>query len=219
MGQDIGQDAKNVFRVEEGEIVVSYDAYPEFDNTFGHLFFDELLSDYRLRFEYRFTGIQAKGGPGWAFMNSGVMVHAQAPGTMQVDQAFPVSIEAQLLGMSADLPERTTANICTPGTHVEIAGELETAHCITSETLAAPADTWVQFELEVRGQQLMRLIINGEEAFRLSALQYDPSDEDTQRLGHDGPLGEGHFALQAESHPVAFRNIELMRLNPADGEF
>lgn len=216
VGQAAGSDTTQIFRVEDGAITVSYEAYDQFDGAFGHLFFADDLSDYRLRFEYKFFGDQAEGGPGWAFMNSGVMVHAQAPETMQQDQAFPVSVEAQLLGKRSTEASRTTANICTPGTHIEMDGDLVTDHCIGSDTQAGIVGEWVRFEIEVRGGETMRLLIAGEDAFVLNRPTYDSSDGDVAQLGASGSVTHGHFALQAESHPVAFRNIELMRLEPAE---
>lgn len=213
VGQSAGIDKTQIFSVSDGVLQVSYDAYPEFDGTFGHLFFDEALSNYRLRFEYLFSEHQVPGGPAWAFMNSGVMVHAQAPETMRVDQPFPISIEAQLLGKDASLPDRTTANICTPGTHVVIAGDLTTQHCINSETSAFAAGIWVEFEIHVEGGALIELAIAGQSAFVLTAPEFDPDDPDVERLGLAGDVTRGYFALQAESHPVAFRNVELMRLD------
>ncbi|MEM7330142.1 MAG: DUF1080 domain-containing protein [Pseudomonadota bacterium] len=216
VGQEAGSDATGIFRAENGEILISYDAYSEFDGTFGHLFFDQDLSNYRLRFEYRFFGDQAEGGPGWAFMNSGVMVHAQPPETMRQDQAFPVSVEAQLLGKDVETTARTTANICTPGTHISQRGERLTQHCINSATPAVLAGEWVTFEIDVRSGDMMRLLIAGEEAFRLDTPVYDERDGDVAALGLSGPVTHGYFALQAESHPVAFRNIQLLRLDPSD---
>ena len=35
-------------------------------------------------------GEQAKGGPAWAFRNSGVMVHGQPVETMKKDQDVPI---------------------------------------------------------------------------------------------------------------------------------
>lgn len=213
VGQSFGEDENRIFRVENNTLVVSYDGYSTFGGEFGHLFFEQPASTYRLRFEYQFRGAQVADGPGWALMNSGVMVHAQAPETMGVDQAFPVSVEAQLLGRPDSLPDRTTANICTPGTHIVVAGTLTRQHCINSNTRAAPAGEWVNFEIEVRAGTLMRLSINGEEAFTLTTPEYDSADTDAARLGLTGPVEQGYFALQAESHPVAFRNIELLRLD------
>ena len=69
-----------------------------FNNEFGHIFYKEPFSHYKLRIEYRFTGEQVPGGPSWAFRNSGVMLHSQSAASMTLDQDFPVSIEAQFLG-------------------------------------------------------------------------------------------------------------------------
>ena len=90
----------NTFRVEDGVIKVSYDRYTKFNGEFGHLFYKHPFSDYKLRVEYRFVGDQVPGGPGWAFRNSGAMIHCQPPETMRKDQEFPVSIEVQFLGGS-----------------------------------------------------------------------------------------------------------------------
>lgn len=212
--QPLGQDERAIFIAGDGVLRVSYDGYDTFENVFGHLYYRESLSNYRLRFDYRFVGEQAPDGPAWAFMNSGVMVHAQPPPeTMRIDQAFPISVEAQFLGTSDATPGRTTANICTPGTHVSVESEQITEHCIVSATPAAREGVWVPFEIEVRGGDLIRLQINGEDAFVLTDPVYDPADPDVERLGWQGPANAGHFALQAESHPIEFRNIELLRLD------
>ena len=112
------------FRVEDGLLKVGYEGYDDsFDERFGHLFHEAQWSHYRLRIEYRFVGDQTPGAPGWAVRNSGVMLHGQDPATMALDQDFPVSIEAQLLGGLGAGP-RSTANLCTPATHVEMDGQL-----------------------------------------------------------------------------------------------
>lgn len=215
VGQAAGSDTHQIFRAENGVLRVSYDAYTSFNSDFGHLFYNIPASDYRLRFDYLFSGAQTPGGPAWAFMNSGVMVHAQAPETMALDQAFPICVEAQLLGAAPALPGRTTANICTPGSHIVIDGELVTQHCINSQTLAAPEQVWTRFEIEVRKGEIIALSVNGETAFTLQGPHFDETDPDVVRLGLTGPMESGYFALQAESHPVAFRNIEWQRLDQA----
>ena len=215
VGQPVGSDTNQIFRVEDGVLRVSYDAYASFNSDFGHLFYDIPASHYRLRFDYQFSGTQTPGGPAWAFMNSGVMVHAQAPETMALDQAFPICVEAQLLGGAPALPGRTTANICTPGSHIVIDGELVTQHCINSQTLATPEQVWTRFEIEVRQGEIITLSVNGETAFTLQGPHYDESDPDVVRLGLTGSMESGYFALQAESHSVAFRNIEWQRLDQA----
>jgi hypothetical protein len=117
----LGENYGNTFRVEDGILKVGYDpkAYPAFKETFGHLFYNTPYSNYVLRAEYRFVGKQVKGGPGWAIRNSGLMLHGELPETMTVDQDFPASIEVQLLGGDGK-NKRTTANICTPGTHISL---------------------------------------------------------------------------------------------------
>ena len=110
---------------------MGYESYENFDNRFGHIFYKSPYSHYRFRMEYRFIGSQVPGGPGWAYRNSGIMLHCQDPKSMGKDQDFPVSIEVQLLGGRKD-GDRTTANLCTPGTNVVMSDELKFAHCISS---------------------------------------------------------------------------------------
>ena len=99
-GEALGENYGDTFRVEDGLLKVAYDPeqYPTFGEKFGHLFFDEPFSRYRLRVEYRFVGEQCPGGPGWAIRNSGVMLHGEDPKGMTLDQDFPASIEVQFLG-------------------------------------------------------------------------------------------------------------------------
>jgi hypothetical protein len=89
-GEKLGDNYANTFRVEEGVLKVGYDPqkYPQFGEKFGHLFYNQKFSHYRLRVEYRFTGNQCPGGPGWAFRNSGVMVHGEDP-ALRSTRTFP----------------------------------------------------------------------------------------------------------------------------------
>jgi hypothetical protein len=208
-----GENFANTFRVVDGVIQVGYDGYPSFDERYGHLFFDGEFSHYRLRIEYRFTGEQVAGGPGWAWRNSGVMLHGQKPESMAVDQNFPVSIEVQVLGGNGT-DERPTLNLCTPGTHVMMAGELVKRHCTDSRSPTFHGDDWVLAEVEVHGDQLIRHIVNGETVLEYTHPQYDPDDADAQPLIHDGQLrlDHGTISLQSESHPVEFRRIEIQEL-------
>ncbi|RPI02070.1 MAG: DUF1080 domain-containing protein, partial [Calditrichaeota bacterium] len=160
--------------------------------------------------EYRFVGEQTPGGPDWAFRNSGVMAHCQAPQTMTRDQSFPVCVEVQLLGGNG-VDERTTANVCTPGTNIVLAGKLELQHCINSTSPTFHGDQWVTIEVEVHGAGRIIHRINGETVLEYEQPQYDERDADAQKLiiGDDKLIGEGYISLQAESHPVEFRNIQL----------
>ncbi len=109
-GFALGDNHLDTFRVEDGLLKVCYDKYAKFDEKFGHLFYKDAYSNYRLRLDYRFVGEQCPEGPGWAFRNSGAMLHGQAPETMAKDQSFPVSIEVQLLGGNGKA-ERSNANL------------------------------------------------------------------------------------------------------------
>ena len=211
---ELGENFKDTFRVEDGLLTVAYDQYDQFDGEFGHLFYQDAFSHYRLRVEYRFMGEQTPGGPGWAFRNSGMMVHCQPPATMTKDQSFPVCIEVQLLGGDGT-NERSTGNLCTPGTHVVMDDTLVTQHCINSSSKTYHGDQWVTAEVEVHGNRLIRHIINGEVVLEYTEPQLDEGDADAQKLlkaGADRIVSEGYISLQAESHPLQFRKVELLPL-------
>lgn len=211
-GLPLGEDPLRTFRVEHGLLRVSYDNYTGFDGEFGHLFFDRPFARYRLRLEYRFRGRQVDGGPDWATRNSGVMLHAQAPTTMSLDQPFPLSIEAQFLGGLGDGP-RPTGNLCTPGTHVEIDGQLVTQHCTESSSDTFDGDAWIAVEIEVHGSERIIHRINGREVLRYQSPQVGGEEGPADYPSVAGTaLGQGYIALQAESHPVDFRNIEIAEL-------
>ncbi|OPZ67354.1 MAG: hypothetical protein BWY83_02636 [bacterium ADurb.Bin478] len=129
---------------------------------------------------------------------------------MSKAQFFPVSIEVQLLGGDGQ-NERPTGNVCTPGTHVVINDQLITQHCIESTSKTYAGDQWVTVEVEVNGHGPIVHYINGERVLQYEKPQLDPTDPDAQKLIHDNilRLDEGYIALQAESHPVEFRNILL----------
>lgn len=212
-GYELGYNLNNTFRVEDGLLTVSYDEWDEWGGEFGHIFYKEPFSRYILRVEYRFIGEQVPGGPGWAYRNNGVMLHSQPAETMSRDQEFPASIETQLLGGNGT-DERTTANVCTPGTNIVMDGELITVHCINSVSKTYHGDQWVTLEIEVQGSEIVRHIIDGEVVFEYTDPQLDERDEDAQKLiaGSNGDgllVDEGYIALQAESHPTQFRTIEI----------
>jgi len=213
-GYEPGENFANTFRVEDGILKVSYDGYDRFNDRYGHLFFRETFSHYILRVEYRFTGEQVAGGPGWAWRNSGVMLHGQTAESMKTDQNFPVSIEAQFRGGDgkADCP---TMNLCTPGTHVVIDGKLHTPHCKNSSSATFHGDVWVVAQMEVHGNELIRHIVNDEVVLEFHNPQLDPKDADAMPLIVDGQvqLDSGTISLQSESHPVEFRKVEIRLLN------
>jgi len=213
-GHEPGENFANTFRVEDGMIKVGYDGYDKFNERFGHLYTNKSYSNYRLRVEYRFTGPQCPGGPGWATRNSGAMIHSQSPESMTKDQDFPVSIEVQYLGGNGKVP-RHTSNVCTPGTNIVQKGKLITQHCTDSTSKTYPLETWVTAEVEVHGDGVIKHIVDGETVLEYEKPQLDDRDANARKLIQNGTLliREGRIALQSESHPIEFRKVELLPLD------
>jgi hypothetical protein len=213
-GYDLNDNFGNTFRVENGVMKVGYEKYDNFSNKFGHIFYREKFSYYVVAVEYRFVGDQCPGGPGWATRNSGIMLHCQSPQSMGKNQDFPISIEVQLLGGLGKGP-RTTANLCTPGTNVEMNGKLFTQHCVNSSSKTYDGDQWVRVEVEVLGDKQIKHVIDGQ-----TVISYEkPQIGGGNVSGHDPAvkkdgelLSEGYISLQSESHPVEFRKVELLNL-------
>jgi len=211
----LGENLNDTVRVEDGLLKIRYDKWTSFNGEFGHLFYRTPFSYYRLVAEYRFVGEQLKGGAGWAMRNNGLMLHAPDPRTMLVDQDFPISLEAQLLGGLSDGKPRPTANLCTPGTHVVMNGQLHTAHCVNSTAKTYDGDQWVRVEVEVLGGERIRHIVEGQTVLEYSKPQIgggnvNPVDPAVKVDGT--PLTGGYIALQAETAPIDFRTIELLNL-------
>lgn len=210
-----GENFGNTFRVEDGIVKVRYDQYGAFNEQFGHLYFKQPFSYYKLVFEYRIVGEWQKDAPVYTLKNSGVMFHSQDPRTMPKDQDWPISIEFQLLGGLGDGKPRPTGNMCSPGTDVVYDGKIDPRHCIESRSKTYEGDQWVKAELIVLGDSLVTHIINGDTVLQYTKPQigggvvhnYDPSVKIDGKL-----LTEGFIALQSEGQPVDFRNIEILNL-------
>ncbi len=140
---ELNDNFANTFRVEDGLMKVRYDGYDQFDQQYGHIFYNEPFSNYLLQVEYRFVGDQANGGEGWATRNSGAMLHSQDPKTMLKDQDFPISIEAQFLGGNGT-DKRSTCNLCTPGNPVDpkvkVDGQMISGGYISLQSESHPID-------------------------------------------------------------------------------
>jgi hypothetical protein len=213
-GFPLNENFGNTFRVEDSLLKVRYDQYPQFDGHFGHIFYKNPYSHYKIRVEYRFVGEQCPGGAGWAFRNSGIMIHGQSAESMELNQDFPVSIEVQLLGGNGT-DERPTLNVCTPGTNIVINDSLWTQHCLNSSSKTYHGDQWVKVEVEVQGDSIIKHIIDGKVVMQYSKPQLDDRDPNFQKLlppDKNIMLTKGSISLQAESHPVDFRKVELLNL-------
>jgi len=165
-----------------------------------------------LKLQYRFIGEQIKGGKGWATRNSGVMIHSQSPVSMNIDQDFPVSIEAQLLGGITKGEERPTGNLCAPGTHVFMNAKLVETHCINSSSETNYDDQWVELEIIVLKDSIIKHFINGEMVLHYSKPQID-GEYNTFKSCKDELLKSEYISLQSKSDPIEFRKIELLELN------
>lgn len=215
-GHALGDNFANTFRVEDGLLKVRYERYASFDGKFGHLFYRDPFSYYRLVVEYRFVGEQAPHGPGsWALRNSGVMLHSPHPRTMGRDQDFPISIEVQFLGGLGDGKARPTMNLCTPGTEAVFQGAIHPEHCLESVSKTFDGDQWVRAEILVLGSGQITHSVNGEKVLEYALPQFggggvsnfDPATKP------DGTLIEGgYLSLQSESHPIDIRKVELLDL-------
>ncbi len=214
-GSPTGENYQQTFRVVDSFLTVSYEKYDSFDQRFGHLFYRDSFSFYRIRVVYRFIGAQCPGGPGWAKRNSGIMLHCQNPYTMTVTQDFPISIEAQILGGIDPGQQRSTMNLCTPGTDVYIADTLLKRHCLPSNSETYHGDQWVTAEAVVLGDSLIIHLVNDREVLR-----YEKPHIGGGVVNHHNPalkkdglfLTGGFISLQSESHPIQFKEVSLLNL-------
>ncbi|WP_232826408.1 DUF1080 domain-containing protein [Lewinella sp. IMCC34183] len=229
-GRPLNDNFRNTWRVEDSMLRVSYADYEAFDDAYGHLYYQQPYSRYKLRFEYRFTGDQTPGGASWNVRNSGVMLHSQSAASNEMGQDFPVSVELQLLG-GLGTGERTTGNVCTPGTAVMMGDTINFNHCINAASETYDGDGWIRAEAIVLGGEAMHFLIEGDTVLSFQHPQIG-GDFGAVGLSADGAgngegvyslqdwqkregeiLTEGYIALQAESHPIDFRNVELLDLS------
>lgn len=212
-GHPLNENYNNTFVVEDGLLKAKYDQYDEFKGEYGHIFYNKPFSEYKLRVEYRFVGEQARGGESWAYRNNGAMLHSQSAASMELDQDFPVSIEAQLLGGDG-YAERSTSNVCTPGTHIVIDSMLITQHCTNSTSKTYHGDVWVTAEFVVLGDRAIYHILEGDTVLSYRKPQVGGTNKPEGYPVPDGTIiKEGYIAFQAESHPTEFRKIELLDLS------
>jgi Domain of Unknown Function (DUF1080) len=212
----VGDNYGNTFRVEDGMIKVRYDQYEQFNNRYGHLYYQRPYSHFHLVVEYRFADEWRKDAPSYTILNSGVMYHSQDPRSMPVEQDWPISVEMQFLAGLGDGKPRPTGNMCSPGTDVIFKGKKDPRHCIDSSSKTYGKDEWVRAELVVLGDSLITHLINGEVVLQYAnpsigggvANGYDP------KIKIDGkPLKAGYIALQSEGQPIDFRKVEIRDLS------
>lgn len=224
-GHKVNDNYKNTFIVEDDMIRVNYKEYDKFTTEYGHMYFNQPFSYYKIKLQYRFTGTQVPGGASWNVRNSGIMLHSQSAASLGLDQDFPVSLEMQYLG-GLNAGERTTGNLCTPGTIVDIDGKTTEQHCINSTSITYDGDQWVTAEAIVLGDSIVYHLIEGDTVLVFTNPKIGGGYVGKSHTFKDGKvgseeewmkkqntaLGTGYIALQAESHPIDFKNIQLLNL-------
>ncbi|MFS4455372.1 DUF1080 domain-containing protein [Maribacter sp. 2304DJ31-5] len=213
---EVNDNYADTFRAENGILKVRYDNYEgDYNDRFGHLYYDIPYAYFHLSMEYRFVGEVHPGAPSFVEKNSGVMFHSQDPRTMPKEQNWPISVEMQFLGGLADGKERPTGNMCSPGTDVVYKDKLDPRHCISSSSKTYYGNQWIKAELLVYGDSLVVHKINGQKVLEYTRPQmgggtvkgHDPA------IKKDGmPLKKGFIALQSEGQPIDFRNIKIKNL-------
>ena len=211
-----GVNFGSTFRVEDGVIQVRYDEYDDFNDQFGHLFYEMPFSHFHLKLEYRFVGELQRGAPDYTLRNSGVMFHSQDPRAIPVEQNWPISVEMQFLGGLGDGNPRPTGNMCSPGTDIVYNGVVYDGHCLNSSSKTYDGDQWVSAELIVLGDSLITHVINGDTVLQSSK----PTMGGGVVQGYDSaiwepgkPLRSGYIGLQSEGQPIDFRNIVIRDLS------
>jgi hypothetical protein len=202
----------NTFRADpENQVIkVVYDDYPnkDFDDRCGVLYYDKYLTDYRVRLSYRFREPQALNPVSWGKNNTGLMIFGIDPRKVMGDPEFPPLIEIQLLGTPSG-GGTNNANLCQPGGMwvSKLFGQDNGSGggCRASKSGPAPAaGQWVTIEAEVR--------VAGETKI------YQHPDLTTPVLTISGPMYNnqpvtgGYLAVQSESQPVEYKDIELKEL-------
>lgn len=211
LGQELGENYANTFRIDSGMLKIRYDEYGSFDDQFGAIYFNKPYSNYRLKVEYRFVGETAPGAPEWGYRDSGVQFHSQSPNSLKPDQAFPVCLEFNLHGGNGT-DERPTGEICASGTTVEIGNAQNDSFCTPPEVKKTfHGDQWVTLEIEVKDTVITHYV-NGEKILTYSNPRYNAQDENGKVFIVEGNdrVTSGFISLQSNSHPIDFRKIEIL---------
>lgn len=214
---EVGDNFGDTFRVEDSILKVRYDQYEgDFNERYGHLYYDQPFSSYHLVVEYRFVDGWYDSAPSYTLLNSGLMFHSQDPRTMPKEQDWPISVEMQFLAEVTKGESRPTGNMCSPGTDVFFEGQIDPRHCINSTSDTYPVGEWVRAELIVYGDSLITHIINGKKVLQYSKPQIggDVANGYDEAIKIDGtPLKEGFIALQSEGQAIDFRKVEIKVLD------
>jgi type 1 glutamine amidotransferase len=201
-GLGLDRDPAGLVRMDAGEIRILDIDDPGEAVPFGYLFSDSVLTDYIVRFQYRWEG------PRFAprqdrKRDSGFLYHFPADAPHQI---WPASVETQVqeddtgdvhLLWGGDRPSIETTH---RGGVYDPAGERSrwSGHLRRSLLFESP-DDWNQVEVVVRRAASTHLVNGTANARAFNILSATGE-----------PLTEGRIAFQVEGAQVTYRNLELI---------
>jgi hypothetical protein len=214
----VGVNTDSTFRPdpENNGIRISYDKYTGgFGGDkckCGNLYYNKLLTNYRIRVTYRFFDPQAPSPPSWGRNNSGLMIFGIDPTKVTGDPVLPPILEIQLLS-SPSTGGSTTANYCdmaqftnpyVSATHTGSCGNNKDSKAPGSGKPLNPASTWTTVEADVR--------VNGDTKVYIWPDTVNAALIISKPMYGGQPVTGGYLALQSESQPMVFKDIMLKEL-------
>jgi hypothetical protein len=213
---------------------VNYSGYSSFNNpgeTHGNIGYKiRPFNYYVVRVEHQFWGTQAPNGPSWAVQNNGIMHHSQSIASFALNQDFPISLEAQLLGPSGGADNNSTMNLCTPGTAVSVTptGATVTEHCYSAANMnrnQALAPNWAWAKVEAYSDSIIKYYFKDTLVYTF----YKPVEwggnvaNASQTITNGKAIKGGYIILQGESAPTRFRRVQVLNLEgcttPSDANY
>ncbi len=228
-GSALNVDPRRTFRwaTFQGDTVleVNYDQYTTFNNNFGHIGYKHReFSYFIVRVEHHFYGNQVAGNPGsWALQNNGIMHHSQSAASMGLNQDFPISMEAQLLGPNnTGADPNSTMNLCTPGTAfytTPTGGSVNTNHCVSAannDRSQALAPNWLTVSVVAHADSIIRYYVEDQLVYTYyRPVQWSGNASNLApgvTIVNGTPIPGGYILLQSESHGTRFRKVEVLDL-------
>lgn len=103
---------------------------------------------------------------------------------------------------------------------MEVNGKANMQHCINSSSKTYEGDQWVPAEAVVLGDSIIYHLVEGDTVLTYRHPKIGEAEGPFKKrflndewLKKEGTaLKEGYIALQAESHPIHFRKVELLNL-------
>jgi hypothetical protein len=225
----MNEDTRGTFKraIVGGDTVleVNYSGYASFNNpgeTHGNIGYKiRPFNYYIVRVEHQFWGTQAPSGPSWAVQNNGIMHHSQSIASFGLNQDFPISLEAQLLGPgNTGADNNSSMNLCTPGTAFYTTltgGSVNTTHCVSAATKdrgQALAPNWAWAKVEAYSDSVIKYYFKDSLVYTF----YRPVEyagnvaNNTQTITNNKPIKGGYIILQGESAPTRFRRVQVLNL-------